>query len=255
MIKQIKNIFSLSWTSLAFWLFVISFTLAVLFVFDNSNSIEITDSKGVLRINELGDFLAGVLAPALSLIGVILVMATFRSQTKQTSEDRSRNTFYQMYNLHSTSINNLQMQNHSKGIECLKTVYSRFSTIYLNDRKSLKLSERDLIIHSMNKLNEEYHSYYTNQMEALIMIIKYVDEKFEGNDKNDVILTLKVGVSIYELLLFYYYLISIKDETAIKIVKDFSFFSNIKINELLDQKNNLKTDFSHKELYSINVFS
>lgn len=255
MLNQIKNIFSPSWISLAGWLFLISFSLAVWFIFDNSNYIHITDANGVLRINELGDFLAGVLAPALSLIGVILVMATFRSQTQQSSEDRSRNTFYQMYNLHSTSINNMQMKERTKGIECLKTVYSRFSIIYTSERKNLEMSERDVIIQSMYKLDEEYHSYYTNQMEGLIMIIKYVDKKFEGDDKTDIILTLKVGVSIYELLLFYYYLISIKDETAVKIVNDFSFFSNIKIKELLDQKNNLKTDFSHKELYPSKVFS
>lgn len=219
------------------------------------------------RYGELGGFISGVSAPFLSISAFILLYLTYKSQKQELSESRKilkqqnetidkqqfETTFFNLLNLHYTSINSINVtitnKKSSNGVNSetaiTKTGKDSFITFYTvfkiffdeetQKNKYTQIPELLLIIQSYNIFHHEFKQNTEHYFKNLLHIIYFI-KLARIKNKEQYISIIIAQLSHYELMLLFYYGISKFGNEFKPLIEEFHLLKNIDATDLISQK-------------------
>ena len=242
-----------------------------------NNSIQIG------KYNELGDFIAGVTSPFISIAAFILLYLTYSSQKKELQESRKillnqnllinkqqfENTFFNLINLNNQIVSQINTYTihrttSSKEVkyekstlicrECFVNFYESFRGIYLNISSNNSQSKNPVFSKKVDLIDYAYFEFFKDResdlghyFRNLYHIIKFVDNSNTAN-KKEYTNILRAQLSTGELLLLYFNCLSRYGIKKFKpLVEKYSLLKSIDDHEELKR-------YDCKSLYDTNAF-
>jgi hypothetical protein len=231
------------------------------FIFDG-----ITFGKYSIHIgkyNELGDFIAGITSPFLSIAAFLLLYLTYSTQKKELKESQNllsnqnelisrqqfENTFFNLLNLHNQIVSQIDVihirrTHNSQGIteekntlygrDCFIRFYESFRDLYYSlyqSHQTLKepifATDEEFIDNVYVEFNKKRKSDLEQYFRNLYHIVNFVDMANISN-KKDYINILRAQLSTEETLLLFFNCLSRFGNTKFKpLVEKYSLLKNI----------------------------
>lgn len=300
MVQNIKD----NWLIILMSVLVVLAALSAYFVYsaytDNLSTLLPDDSDQIRRANwgALGDYFGGFLNPFFAFFGLIMLLATLiqsqrelhltreeikrstkalRDQAETQQRQRFEGTFFQLIKLHneitdSIDLHNKDAQNTTKGRDCFKVFYKRFSDIFnnatgnvvdpylmKNDPTTGNIPSQNSLPKGKKNLDQEtiidhaYSEFYnSNQAEvghyfrSMYNIAKLVHES-NIEDKRLYSNILRAQLSMNELLLLFYNCLSEKGKKLKPLVEEYSLLTSLPKEMLLDSENH--TNYYEKSAF------
>jgi hypothetical protein len=261
------------------WAWGFVFTGLIVAIISSIYFIYSTDGK-TFELNILGDFLSGSVASIWSLAGLFFIYVAFLGQKQQLLNQqleimysqlevkytrlelagqkeemqlqnetlrvqKFENTFFQMLNLLSDSVNSLDLKEYDKithsGRDCFEKFYNEFSSeVYSMNKLE---NRKDFIKVEINKAILPYeHFYYSRKSDlshyfrTLYHIIKFIDNSNIKNKKQYISITRAQLSSYEQVLLFYNCLHKNGIEKFKPLIEKYTLFKNIDISLVFNKE-------------------
>jgi len=157
---------------------------------------------------QFGDFFGGVVGTLFALSGTILIILTFRIQSKQYEREVFEAKFYEMLKLHRENVKELQVSD-NHGRKAFEFLIGQLR-LYYNDVKEafdkLKRTEDprkiDSDLDNLSKIKEYLNSIENHEKFLLIHKLSYgyffygIDEYHLTKDKTDIIYEINLAITI-----------------------------------------------------------
>ncbi|MCH7411140.1 putative phage abortive infection protein, partial [Belliella sp. DSM 111904] len=215
-------------------------------------------------------FIGGITAPFLSLIAIVLLYITYRSQKEELFQSRQllkkqtetldkqqfETTFYNMLNLHNDIVNNIDLvitrkvelenkYNGSKKVKTQKKGRDCFTTFYKGLKRVYALNG---VTNERSKMNSYFWKYYKRHQSDLghyfrnlYHIYKLIHNSKVDNKKEYASL-VRAQLSSHELLMLFYNGLSDQGAKFKKLIEEFQILKNMPLEDLISPQ--------HEQLYS-----
>lgn len=250
-----------------YWLLILFVFVGITFVFFPYYKLDGVKFWGyqlnITKYNELGDFVGGITAPFLSLVALVLLYLTYKSQkeelfqtrqilTKQTEtldKQQFETTFFNLLNLHNEIVYNIDLikrnltkssppwreeEDASKtteyGRDCFRTFFAGFKTAYSNTDKMD--SYKEMINKSYSVFYKSHQSDLGHYFRNLYHIFKLI-KKSEIKNKKDYASLVRAQLSSHEQLMLFYNGLSDKGEKFKELIEEFQILKNMPFDELI----------------------
>ena len=251
----------------------------------------------------LGDFFGGVLNPIIALVSLVLLLSTLKQNEKALSQNKEaleyngeelkltrqelsgstealqeqakllrkqtfEGTFFQLLSLHQDLTNSIDLyskktQYTTRGKDCFKTLYYKFSKIVLKEEENkgatlvnvieniiikekykhevrINIGNIEYIRSSYKKFIRKNNSEVSHYFKSLYNIIKFIDES-NISEKEIYINTIRAQLSTYEAALLFYNEIYHPGRVHFKkYIEKYSLFKNMQKDVLLSEKMHVK---------------
>lgn len=155
---------------------------------------------------QFGDFFGGVVGTFFALTGTLLIILTFRIQSKQYERDAFESKFYEMLKLHSENVKEIQVAN-KKGREAIEYLTNQLHTIFIDVENAfirLKTIENPEEIDSNYEDLRRIKIYLNDVDKNLLLVHKIaygyffygIEQYHITNDKTDVIYDINLAVTV-----------------------------------------------------------
>ncbi len=173
------------------------------------------------------------------------------AQNLSLKHQRIENTFFQLLKLQNDIIASFHAPGHGReltGRECFETYYL---TIQRNKNMSDYLLDEEQFHQYLDDFFNKTLFLYGHYFQRLNEILKFVD-KMELSDKSIYISLIKAQLSQYELLLLFYYGITILADASLKVlIEKYSLFDKLLMGKLLQEKH---SQYYNKNAYKFQVY-
>lgn len=244
------------------WTFLISLillaVLALIFVagviFRGVNDVETFKDLG-----PWGDFVAGLLNPVLTFLSFLGVLVTIvlqrielsqsrielersadalEAQLRSTDRQNFESTFFQMLSVHTSIVNSIDLYSSetgatTKGRDCFKVFYTRFTKIYRENEKKgqPKHSPREILDVSYKVFWKDSQLELGHYFRFLYNFLRLIDENLEARPYHAKL--IRSQLSDQELLILFYNCASEQGQNFCKYAIKFQIFDNLPTVRLL----------------------
>ncbi|MFL0685770.1 MAG: putative phage abortive infection protein [Algoriphagus aquaeductus] len=265
-----------------YWLLILFVAIGITFIFIPYYKLDgirfLTHELRIDKYNELGDFVGGITAPFLSLVALVLLYLTYKSQKQELSQTRQiltkqtetlnkqqfETTFFNMLNLHHEIVNNIDLIKKNRtnsayhyirdqeipktteyGRDCFRTFFDGFKNAYNKIEKTGNYKE--MINKSYTIFYKLHQSDLGHYFRNLYHIFKLIN-KSDLKNKKDYASLVRAQLSSHELLILFYNGLSYQGEKFKELCEEFQILKNMPFDELiLEQHKNLYKESAYEK--------
>lgn len=260
--------------------------LAAFFPYNVLDGISLWGFKlNVDKYNELGDFIGGITAPFLSVVALLLLYLTYKSQKEELSETRGilnkqtetltrqqfETTFFNMLNLHHDIVKSIDLFRKTPtlhelrqeaagriaespketvyGRDCFRTFYEGYTNEYKKTRQEMHISGKSLYKDIINTAYENYYKRHQSDLghyfRNLYHVFKLI-KRSEIDNKKEYASLVRAQLSSHELLMLFYNSLSDQGEKFKPLIEEFHILKGMPEGNLIEK--------DHKNLYASSAF-
>lgn len=192
-----------------------------------------------------GDYIGGVLNPFFAFMALIALIMTLHIQWREAKESKKdaerisvEGRFFQMLGLHHAIVNELKIYKDDgdilvSGRACFKVICSKVDSIKLMFPGLGR--ERDFIVDEWKKIYDIYSyclGHYFHNLECVFLYIDGLKDEIGEEINNQYIDILRAQLSVYEVLLLFFYSLSDDGAGFVALIEKYSLLKQLPIKEL-----------------------
>jgi hypothetical protein len=269
-----------------YWLLIVFGVVGLIFVlfpYDTLDGFTIWGFQlNTKKYNELGDFVGGITAPILSMIALVLLYLTYRSQKEELAESRKiltkqtetldkqqfETTLFNMLNLHHEIVKSIdlikksptlrEMRQEKAGLieespkqteygrDCFRSFYAGFKNEYLKVKTENQLHVyKEIINLAYDNYFKRHQSDLGHYFRNLYHIFKLIKRSTIKNKKEYASL-VRAQLSSHELLMLFYNGLADHGEKFKPLIEEFHILKNMPFDDLILKQ--------HMDLYLKSAF-